>query len=95
MLVRAQIITEAYFKYRTVAHPDAVSFAEEETSLLEAFMQFQRHLQPNWTKYSRVSWGLFLKTLRHCIEQVEPQVAQPYLAELENQYAAEFNDLIE
>ena len=40
LLVRVQIILEAYFKYRRIAHPDATSFAEEETALLSAMMQF-------------------------------------------------------
>ena len=79
MLVRVQIIIEAYFRCRKIAQPNVTSFAAEESSLLKALIKFQRHLQPSWTKYSRVSWGLFLKTLRHCLEHVEPAVAKPYL----------------
>ena len=94
LIVRVQIFMEAYFKYRQVAKPDCTSFVEEEAQLLDALITFQRNLV-NWTKYSKVTWALFLKTLRQCLSKVEISVAQPYLEELMQLYATEFDSLAE
>lgn len=65
---------EAYFKYRLIANPEAQSFAEEESVLLEALLTFQKNLV-NWGKYSKVTWALFFKILRKCLSEIAPEVA--------------------
>ena len=92
-LVRVQIFIQAYFKYRSVAQPDVDNFDQEERQLLEALLAFQKNLV-NWGKYSKVTWGLFLKTLRFCLSKVDQKVAQPNLADLHAQYSAESDQLI-
>lgn len=62
--------------------------------MLGALIGFQKNLV-NWTKYSKVTWGLYFKILRFCLSGCSKEVAKPFLAPLRDEYAPVLATLVE
>jgi len=89
LILRANIFLEAYFKYRSVAVvPEKHSqFAADEAMIADCLFDFQAYL-PKWTKYSKMTWALFVRTFRHTLRMLRPEVYQSRLQELSDAYQA-------
>lgn len=74
-IVRINIFLGAYFKYRNSASEDteltkeelSLKFKQEEKFVIEILDNFSSHIDAHWTRYSKVSEALFVKTVRQTI----------------------------
>ena len=75
----------------------ATQFKEDEQQILTALLQFQQSL-PQWQYYSKVTWALFLKTLRttlrSCSYADKDETLKPVLVQLSGEYAEVFDWLL-
>lgn len=71
LLLRFNIFLSAYFQYRAIAVIDTehVKFKSDEVLIVKSLQDFLQVL-PSLTRYSKVTWALFVNTFRQIIEWV-------------------------
>ena len=72
LMLRVNIFLQAYFQYRRVAivPEEFASFEEHERLIYAELGSFLGHLS-DFTKYSKITWALFVQTLRLFLCEVE------------------------
>lgn len=74
LLLRVNVFLSAYFKYRTIAvmESEHSNFAAQEEKVKEALLSFMEGIQAGpFQKYSRITWALFVQTLRQFVTSVQ------------------------
>jgi hypothetical protein len=71
LLLRFNIFLSAYFQYRAIAvvETEHAKFKSDEVLIVKSLQEFLQVL-PSLTRYSKVTWALFVNTFRQIIEWV-------------------------